>query len=137
MRIQWDPIFSVHVKIIDEQHKKFIAAINHLDAAIGNGTEKQELSKVFDELIYYVEFHFGTEERYFDEFQYEHAAEHKTAHDGFVKNITRIRSEFADDERKLSRELSEYLFDWLQNHVILADKKYMDCFRQHGLYDAD
>ena len=135
MRIQWDPIFSVHVKIIDEQHKKFIETINRLDVAITAKREKDELGAVFDELIDYTKFHFGTEEHYFEEFEYEFAQEHKAAHAGFVADIMRIRQEYADDERKLSTELGEYLFDWLQNHVILADKKYMDCFREHGLYD--
>lgn len=133
MSVKWDPIYSVHVRVIDEQHKRFVEVLSQLDDAVREGRVQDELDGIFLELIAYTKVHFSTEEMYFDKFGYEDAAEHKRYHASFIETLERYRSQQQTDPKTLSIALVEYLHDWLAEHVVKADKGYVKCFHEHGL----
>lgn len=129
----WKPELSVDVKIIDEQHKRFIELLDMLYKSIMEMTERNYVSKVVEELLMYVDYHFATEEKYFEEFQYEFASQHKLEHEGFKKKIYDIRARVLNGDEGMSYELIDILEDWLVYHISNSDKKYVDCFHKHGL----
>ncbi len=133
MHINWDPILSVHVKLIDEQHKHFIGIINQLDDAIAEGIAAPKLFQIFDALQEYWKIHIATEETYFDRFKYEGATEHKAAHAWLVGHMTDLRQRAGEDPASMSVELIEFLQDWLTRHIARHDKAYEKCFHEHGL----
>ena len=133
MSVSWDPIYSVHVRVIDAQHKRYIAILSELDDAVIERRPDIELGAIFNELKEYTDVHFSTEEMYFDRFGYEHAAEHKAAHAKFRQDLTRFQGESASDPGMFSRQLVDYLHDWLAQHIAHADKGYEKCFHDHGL----
>lgn len=131
---QWTPDYSVNVKELDEQHKKFIAVLNDLYQAILNNRQKEELQGIFAKLDDYLNFHFATEEKYFDKFNYEGSEEHKAEHQKAKDKIADIKQRSKDDEKVISFELIDFLEDWLISHVDTMDKKYTKCFNEHGLF---
>jgi hemerythrin-like metal-binding protein len=130
--IQWDAVYSVGIEEIDNQHKKFIDTLNSLYTEIPNETEAT-LEKAFAELENYALYHFATEEKYFDEFKYEGAEEHKMAHAGFKQTIDGFRKRMSAERMQVTSELVDYLEDWLTDHLVEMDQKYISCFREHGL----
>lgn len=131
--IQWLPIYSVHVRVIDAQHQRFVGIINQLDDAIRDKRVDEELGFIFDELLAYVRMHFETEEMYMDRFNFEGTAAHKEAHAKLSAKLAEYRLQYDTDKTVLSEQLAEFLFDWFTHHSVGMDKQYTKCFNEHGL----
>jgi hemerythrin len=127
----WKEDYGVNVKQIDDQHKIFLGIMDKCYAAT---KKKKDIRKIIGELIDYAELHFKTEEKYFDEFHYNEASEHKKAHQELRDKIKFITSKDNVDSTQLALELLDFLEDWLVDHLANVDKKYSRCFNEHGLY---
>lgn len=129
----WTSEDSVGVEIIDDQHKRFVDIINELNAAIAQTKTRDMLTGIFSELMGYMDIHFATEEKYFDEYNYPESEAHKKAHAEFKKGITKIYEDYVDNLEVLSFTLIDYLENWLLKHTKNMDKRYTKCFNDHGL----
>jgi len=132
MSIQWKDEYSVNVKLIDDQHKNFIKILNKIYDSLDN-MQSANLNIIFIELISYINYHFTTEEKYFEIFDYEGKTEHEADHNKFRKKINELRQNFHENKVALTLDLADYLEDWLLNHINGMDKKYTKCFNDHGL----
>jgi hemerythrin len=134
MKIEWKDEYSVGIKEIDDQHKYFISLLNDLYNAIVAGKNREDLKELFLYLADYAEKHFATEEKYFKEFNYDGAEEHKAKHQEIRDEIEKIKN--MDDDGK---EIDFYgnvvylLKTWLEEHLAQMDQKYEKCFAEHGL----
>lgn len=133
MKITWQEDYSVNVGLIDGQHKKFIGIINKLDEAVENNDTKEEIIHVLEDLTDYIEYHFLTEENFFDQFEYDKSNIHKEMHESFAKKVDELTEQFKNGKIGISKELSDFTMDWLINHIITIDKQYTKCFNDHGL----
>ncbi len=133
MAIEWKEEYSVQVKEIDTQHKNLIKIINELYQAIYNKEVDKKLVQIFDKLINFAIEHFTTEEKYFDIFNYENSKYHKEKHQKFKSQILDFQKKIGENKLKLSFELADFLEDWLVDHLMNEDQKYVKCFKEHGL----
>ena len=133
MKIEWKDEYSVGVEEIDDQHKYFISLLNDLNNAIVAGKSREELKELFRLVPDYAERHFATEEKYFDEFKYEGAAEHKQKHQELRDEIKRIAGTEGGREIDFYGNIVYFLKDWLEEHLAQMDQKYEKCFADHGL----
>ena len=131
MPIPWTDDLNLGISIIDEQHKNFVAILNRLYKAIDELKTKVEIGDIFDDLVAYTDVHFGTEEKYFKEFSYEGAEEHIAEHEKFRAKIAGFMAQ--EEASSVPTELVDYLENWLIDHVETMDKKYVPCFKEHGL----
>jgi hemerythrin len=131
--IQWNDSFSVGVVEIDKQHQKLVGMINDLNDAMRQGKGKDVLGKIIKGLIGYAETHFRTEEKYFDQFGYPDANNHKKEHSDFVMKVAEFKDGFDRRKLGLSIEVMSFLSKWLQNHIKGVDKKYGPFFNEKGL----
>jgi hemerythrin len=134
MAIIWKDEYNLGIEIIDKQHHKFVETLNLLFEAINRQEAKEKLQEVFKGLDDYINFHFQTEEKYFDEFNYDGSAEHKAKHQEFREKMQSFKNQIAENEMEISFSLIDYLEDWLVNHLADMDKKYVSCFKDHGLF---
>ncbi|HPQ19494.1 MAG TPA: bacteriohemerythrin [bacterium] len=130
----WNDKFSVNVKIIDEQHKRLVKLINELFNALKLGQGDKIINKILNELAEYAVMHFGTEEKYFKEFNYPEGPSHKQIHDNFVKKISETVKDIQDGKVGLSVDILLFLKNWLIEHIGKIDKKYVPYFKEHGLF---
>lgn len=133
MSLPWKKEYELGIEIIDTQHKEFVQALNDLYLAIGEGNVKEKIYRILSEIQQYVDLHFQTEENYFDEFEYEGAAEHKIKHQEFRDKFAEIKDKYKNDELGMTFELTDFMEDWLLDHLVAMDKKYVTCFKEHGL----
>lgn len=134
MFFKWQPIYSVNVKEIDEQHKKIFKIINRVQE-IKKDFSKEDKMKVISELKEYGEYHLNTEEKFFKKFDYPDKDFHVTQHNEYRKKIKEFEEMCAkSDEPKKIGELSNFLKDWWLNHIQNTDQQYSDYFNQKGLY---
>lgn len=132
-KIQWIEEYSLGIKEIDDQHKILFDIIDELYQSIMAMKSQDILSSTIDKLIGYAEYHFATEEKYFKEFNYEGISEHIAQHQSFVDKINNFKSKLYNDTDTLDIEIIDFLEDWIVGHLGDEDRKYIDCFLEHGV----
>lgn len=129
----WDNKYSVQFTEIDEQHKKLFDILNDLYNAFVCKTHKDEIQKIIEKLIDYTKFHFSYEEKYFDKFNYTFKTEHIKEHQTFIETANQFKAEAEKNPGALTYKTMTFLKDWIYNHILVNDKKYIDCFKENGL----
>lgn len=125
MAVQWSDDLSVGVELIDTQHKELIKSVNQLTEAMWDGRGQEETGKLLAFLADYVVTHFGSEERLMVKNQFPGYEAHKEAHDLFVRDFLRTKSDY--DKGAVSSALAIKVLDetwqWLRLHIRGADKE--------------
>lgn len=123
--ITWTEEYNIDGAIIDSQHQKLISLINRLYKSFSEGKANDEIGKIIDELIDYTVFHFSTEEEFFDRVNYIDKDVHIAQHNDFINKTKLFNEKFMNREDDLSYDIMDFLRDWLQNHILGSDKKYV------------
>jgi hemerythrin len=127
--IEWNSTFSVGIQKIDEQHKKFFSLINVLYDAIMQGKSEVVVGPVLKELQQYVIFHFKSEESWMVMYNYPDINTHKLEHQEGAQKVNKFVLEYERGEQTVDIELLKFLSDWLQNHILQTDRKYIPYFQ--------
>ncbi len=130
---QWSQDMSVNITEIDNQHKKLVDLINLLHDSMKSGKGKDVLGKLLNELTDYTVNHFGTEEKLFQKYGYPEYARHKKDHDDLTKQVIDIKTKLEGGATILTVEVMNFLKDWLNNHILHADKKYTAFLNAKGV----
>jgi len=130
--IKWQDNFSVGICEIDTQHQKLIKMVNDFYDGIKSG-QKKALGNLLNALLEYAAFHFSTEEKYMDKFGYTLRATHKKEHERFTEKTMDAKRRFDDGRLVLSLEITQFLKEWIKDHMLNTDKKYSKCFFENGL----
>ncbi len=118
---------------IDKQHKMFLSILNSLYVVLKKDESEKEISNILKQLISYTNFHFATEERYFDKFNYSLAEEHKKQHNDLKLKVEEFKKRFDLEGAEILFDLIDFLEDWHVEHLSMHDKKYVECFNKNGL----
>lgn len=129
----WDPKFSVHIAIVDEQHQKLVDAVNLLYDAIVAGKGQSALAGTFLRLTDYISIHFATEEKLMLEYRFPGYEEHKKEHEDFAKKISDLQSQLAQGKQMISVDLISFLINWIHHHLLYMDAKYSQFFQEKGV----
>lgn len=136
MQLKWEDVYSVNVKEIDDQHKKIFSIINRF-LAVKNNLSRAEFNEMIKELEDYSVYHFVTEEKYFEKYNYSEKKFHVIQHDNYKKIIIDFKNEASslpDISPELTGKVSLFLQKWWTNHIINEDFKYSDFFNKNGIY---
>ena len=106
--IQWTDRFSVHVALIDQQHRKLVQMVNEFHDAIMTDKSKDSLAKLLAGLAKYAKEHFATEEKYFHQFHFSHTAEHEKEHKAFVAKVTDMSQRLEQGKMVLAVEVTTF-----------------------------
>jgi methyl-accepting chemotaxis protein len=131
--ISWGPKYYIGLSTIDNQHKRLVELINETYRNFGQRKNKQKLKKVIKDLLDYTIYHFGEEEKYFKQFAYEESVPHKAKHEEFISKMQNFKRDIDSGDSMVSFEIIEYLKDWLINHILKSDVKYVPFLRAHGI----
>lgn len=131
--IEWGPRYFIGVKSIDDQHKVLVDLMNEIYAAFGSNKNKKAISHVLNELIDYTVYHFGHEEEIFEKYNYKDSENHNLQHKKFVEKIKAFQKDFNEGNAALSFDLIDFLKDWLINHILKIDAKYVPFFKENNV----
>jgi hemerythrin len=130
---RWKDSMSVKSEEIDNQHKKLVGMLNELYMAFINKEHKEKMDAVINQLIDYTRYHFDTEEKYFIAFRYPDKENHIKEHKQFKEKINEFVKDYKANSNTLTYKVINFLRDWLMNHIMVTDMKYVECFLQNGV----
>ncbi len=128
----WQEQYRVGFPTVDRQHEHLLEMLGRLQEAMREGKGKEALKDILQELAGYTRTHFGTEEAYFNRYEYPEKEEHKRIHDEFVARVAQFQSDFAQGKAMLSVALLNWLGDWIRNHILKVDKKAFLFLKERG-----
>jgi len=126
LKFIWDTDLETENLLIDSQHREIFNRVNNLISAISIGKGKEETRKILGFLSSYVVYHFEAEENYMKISEYSDLDIHIMEHKQFINEINNIRSDFEtnEDSSFITEILLNKLYDWLINHIGIADKQF-------------
>lgn len=129
--VTWHPDLSVGVEHLDAHHRRLIELVNQLGAAVGVGDSREVTGMVLGELIRYVYYHFGEEERLMEAAGYDDLAAHRHSHRIMAEHVRGLEQAYdRDPSAVVAAELHAFLGDWLVHHIRNEDSRYAPCLGQ-------
>lgn len=134
--IPWENKFELGITEIDEQHKTMLSIINRLydmfdDVKNNNQTE---IDKIIKEMADYALYHFATEEKYFELFNYENKEAHVKIHDQYRAKIEDWQKRYRETKDKaIFFEVSNFLHDWWTWHINNTDREYVSFMKANNV----
>lgn len=126
----WSDEYSVHFRVIDNDHKDLVEIVNTLYDAIANAEGRTQVGRTLTRLATYVDAHFAREEQLMEEYDYPGVAQHKRLHRHLARKVHAIRKVFAENPKSIDpTKLLNFLRDWLVHHILEQDTKYAPYFR--------
>jgi hemerythrin len=122
--LDWSLSLSVDVPEMDAQHKKLFGLLNDLNEAMKQGRTRDEMVRVFDELVRYTQTHFASEERFLASIGYPDLAQHKKEHAELMGQVAAFKADYDAGKAMISIKLLGFLRDWVRNHIQKTDKEY-------------
>ena len=122
--IEWKNTYSVGIEKIDNQHKELVGHLNDLYEALKVGKGKDVLDSVLDGLVDYTKAHFSTEESLMKLYKYPGYDEHKHKHQKMTERVLQFKEKFNSGELSNPLQITTFLRDWLNKHIMETDKGY-------------
>src|SRR3989339_596228 len=127
----WNEKMALGIESVDREHQKLFEMIDQLQKAMTKGQSSSALGQIFAGLIDYTNNHFGHEARLFEELGYENRAAHLAKHDLFTDKMAVLKSQFdAQSNFMIGVDVMNFLNDWLIEHVMGEDRKYLPLFNK-------
>lgn len=126
--VLWNQDMSVGIDHLDDHHRRLIELLNQLGAAVSAGNSRDVTGLVLGELIRYVYYHFGEEERLMEAAGYDDLAAHRQSHRIMAEHVRGLESAYdRDPSAVVAAELHGFLSDWLVHHIRSEDSRYVPC----------
>ena len=127
MPISWTADLDTGIPLIDQQHRRIVDFINHLEVA-KNAGDKEAVKQIVYDCVDYTLSHFAFEESLQEEAGYAYCKPHKTVHELFARKVSEYqeRMDLGDD---VAEELHATLARWLVNHIKRDDADYVESVR--------
>lgn len=132
--ITWTELYSVGVERFDQQHKKLFVIVNELHDAMSSGRGQMELKNILDQLIDYTQTHFAAEEKLMREYHYPDFEKHCQHHKELTQQVLDFKTKYDSGKIGLSIQLTQFLKDWLANHILGEDKQYSLFFQSLNIH---
>jgi hemerythrin-like metal-binding protein len=123
----WEKIYETGVEKIDFQHKKIVEYINRLYTDIVINKNTDSINETLMDLKIYTISHFSVEEKLFKKHKYsgDDLEEHLKKHSDFENTLSSYIGDITSSKNELGYNIIEFLKDWLINHVMETDMKFV------------
>ena len=140
MLLMWTDNLSVGVKDFDDDHRRMVRIINELHGAIQDVDAQgkipvEEIEIALHRLENYLQYHCLREEELMEKTKYPGLEAHKKEHVKFDAMIKDMMLRFRNStDPGHARELMEYLYNYLTDHIFGTDKQYSSHLHANGYF---
>lgn len=128
--ITWSDEFSVGVSAIDEEHRNLVLLTNEFQKALSAGRGREQIARVFDNLIHYTVKHFKNEEQYMRKYDYPGMDRQVREHRAFTRQVMELNK---DKRHVFPENIADFLNSWLKNHIMGIDKELGAFLSERGI----
>lgn len=120
----WTEELSVRNLTIDNEHKQLFALIDDFYKGIKDNSPRERLEELILGLVDYTKTHFSNEEKHMQKMGYPKLEEHRELHQHFIAKTQNYYERLTTRKLILSIEVTNFLKDWLVNHIKGSDQQY-------------
>ncbi len=131
--VKWKDEYSVGIKVIDDDHKKLINLLNQFINAYDYAMSESYEKDAFNDLIDYTKYHFSREEKLMLDNDYPDFEEHKAQHRAMFNKVEHFVELYNTQGHDALEEISDFLSQWLINHINGTDKEYSQYLNERGI----
>lgn len=131
--IGWKESYSVHIDLIDGQHKQLFALIEKLQQGIEQDRDREIIREIIFELVHYTEYHFSAEEELMRRYKYPAYEAHKAEHTRFIKEVRELIDDMVHGKVALSDKALNFLNSWIVSHIGKVDQRLAPFLKAHGV----
>jgi hemerythrin-like metal-binding protein len=124
---------SINVIILDDQHEVLFENLRLLEEAMQRGEGAAEVPKILDNLVELKNYHFPTEERLMQTYEYPLRDSHAIEHHAFFEHFRKMSSLVSEGDRTVAIQLVDLLYHWLENHVMNWDARLGEYLNDRGV----
>ncbi|WP_010663304.1 bacteriohemerythrin [Marinilabilia salmonicolor] len=124
MLIKWTEDLSVGHETLNQEHQKWIAILNDFYQGLADGSSKEKLTGLIKGLLDYAKVHFSNEEEYMRSIHFPGLERHQQEHGEFIEKATEFYEKFSTGKMLLSIEVTNFIKNWISNHIKAEDKQY-------------
>lgn len=129
----WDTKYAFNIESIDKEHKVLVGMIDELYTAMKNGNSKSIIKDIVQNLISYTKIHFRREEMLLKSIGYNDFNAHEAEHDSFIAKVSEFKRKVDEGKTDFTIEVATFLKDWLTNHILVSDKKYVSEMKRFNI----
>ncbi len=129
MAITWTADLNTGIEVIDQQHRRIVEFINHLETA-QRSQKKNVIRQVVEDCFDYTLSHFTFEESLQEEAGYLYCKPHKKVHELFIRRLSEYKTRMNNGE-DIGEELHQLLSRWLISHIKRDDADYVSAVKNN------
>jgi len=123
---QWGSNYLTGILSVDEQHKELVNLLNKMGDILSQNSDtgvSSEINATFDALAAYAQYHFSEEEKLMTQagISNQHVDKHILSHQGFLSEVTALRTKAKDNNPAALENLLDFLIHWLAYHILGTD----------------
>ncbi len=126
--MSWTDELSVSVETFNAHHQNIINMLNELYLAVQEERGEADVGPILERLTEYAGYHFGCEERAFEQFGYPECEHHKQQHAELVERVEELKRRYEQGSISVVLETLQLLRSWLLDHIKQCDKRYRSFF---------
>jgi len=128
--MKWDEQYAVHIRLMDDQHKRLFEMIDQFYLALHERETQRAMSDLLKGLAEYSLYHFHAEERMMSLNNFPLYAAHKSAHEKFIITVQEFQERYESGKLLIPIEVAQFIKQWLTNHILMTDKQLGKFLRQ-------
>ncbi|GAA5137326.1 bacteriohemerythrin [Thalassotalea piscium] len=132
--IEWKDEYSVGIEVIDNDHKKLLNLLNQMNTAYDYAMSESYEKAALNDLVDYTKYHFDREEQMMAEHDYPDLEAHKLQHKNMIAQVNHYVERYDKEGHECLDEISDFLTQWLINHINGTDKAYSKHLHSKGVY---
>ena len=131
--VEWNASLDTGIHEIDTQHRRLVELLNDLYDAYINKHHDDIVAGAISELERYTDYHFTTEERLMQMYNFENTNKHIIEHRNFLSKVKSFKQTLNTATDNAIIKLINFLRDWLINHIQGSDREYIPTLRNNGV----
>ena len=125
----WDESLESGIIEIDIQHRNLFNIFKVLSDAIKNGKSSMVIKYIIDEICRYGDYHMKAESSILKKYHI-FSDKHELEHISFTETVKGFKEKYVlTKDRVLAKEIYEYLYTWVTNHIMKIDKEELNLLK--------
>ncbi|RDX33470.1 MBL fold metallo-hydrolase [Arcobacter sp. HD9-500m-PIT-SAG02] len=128
----WKDSYSIHIQVIDNQHKKILYFLNNISNAVQSNND-YNLKENLVSLKEFAQYHFEFKENILSKYNYD-IENLANKHESGLQKLYEIQHKVMKDEYFDRNELLEFLSNWVDDHIIQEEQEYSSYLNSKNIF---